>query len=279
MGLGFVPLALAVPVTNAIWTGDPFLSPYVMFWPYDRLGFGPGHGPLPQGNTVWLGLSSSLAALGHLASYLHGWPTLSLVFVVLLFTFKPRRPADLFLAATVVSLVFGYALYWTSGDVFGPRYAYEVTSALLVLSAAGIERVWLFLAQKDSAGPRRAVRRTSLLAGVLVLLMVGNLAGYLPWQFGRYRGLYGVTGETREILLAAGLDNALVIVRDENGWKDYAVAFSMNEPTLDGSVVYANDCASLNGQLLAHYPGREVYEFDGRELRSCEGDDRPRPGD
>jgi hypothetical protein len=275
MGLGFTPLALAVPVANAIWTGDPFLSPYVMFWPYDRLGFGPGHGPLPQGNTVWLGLSSSFAALGHLATYLYGWPALSLAFVVLLFMFKPRRQADLFLAATVASLVFGYALYWTSGDVFGPRYAYEVTSALLVLSAAGISRVWLFLTQKDSAGPRWAVRRTSLLAVVLVLLVIGNLAGYLPWQFRRYRGLYGVTGEPRELLSAAGLDNALVIVRDENGWKDYAVAFSMNEPTLDGSVVYANDCASLNDQLLAHYPGRAVYEFDGWELRPFERNGGP----
>jgi hypothetical protein len=267
VGLGFVPLALVVPLANAVWTGDPLLSPYVLFWPYDRLGFGPGHGPLPGGNTVWLGLSSSLAALGHLANHLHGWLTLSLTFVVLLFTFRPRRHADLYLAATVFSLVFGYALYWTSGDVFGPRYAYEVTSALLVLSAAGLSRVWSFVAQKDATGPRWVVRRTSVLAGVFVVLMLGNLIGYLPWQIGRHRGLYGVTGEPRERLSAAQLDNALVIVRDEDGWKDYAVAFSMNSPALDGPVVFANDCGSLNKKLVAYYADREVFEFDGQELR------------
>jgi hypothetical protein len=266
VGLGFVPLALVVPLANAIWTGDPLQSPYVLFWPYDRLGFGPGHGPEPQGNTIWLGLSSSFAALGHLANDLHGWPTLSLVFVVLLFVFKPRRKAYLFLAASVASLVFAYALYWTSMDVFGPRYAFEATSALLVLSAAGISRVWSFFQQRDAERPRRIAQR-SMLAGVLVLLMLGNLAGYLPWQLRRYRGLYGVTGESRKLLTAADLDNALVIVRDENGWKDYATAFAMNSPTLDGPVVYASDCAPLNEQLMAHYPDRTVYEFDGQEVR------------
>jgi hypothetical protein len=266
MALGFIPLALVVPVANAIWTGDPLLSPYVLFWPYDRLGFGPGHGPLPQGHTAWLGLSSAFATLGHLANYLHGWPALSLAFVVLLFTFQPRRQADLFLVAVVASLVFAYALYWTSGVPFGPRYAYEATSALLTLSAAGISRMWRYLAQKDVTEPRPAVRRTSLLAGLLVLLTLINLALYLPWQLKRYRGLYDVTGEPRERLLAAGLDNALVIVQAGTGWKEYAVAFSMNVPTYDGAVVYASDCGAFNDQLMARYPGREVYVFDGREL-------------
>ena len=274
-GLGFVPLALTVPLFNALWTGDPFLSPYVLFWPYDRLGFGPGHGPLPQGNTIWLGLSSAFAALGQLASYLHGWPALSLSFVVLLFVFKPRCVADLFLAATACSLVFGYVLYWTSGDVFGPRYAYEATSALLILSAAGILRVWRYFEQEHAAGNRRAVRPTSLLAGLLVLLTLGNLVGYLPWQWERYSELYGVTGEPRELLLAAELDNALVIVRDENGWKDYAVAFSMNAPTYDGPVVYANDCSPLNDRLVAHYPARKVYLFDGKALRPYVPGEKP----
>jgi hypothetical protein len=292
MGLGFVPLALMMPLSNAIWTGDPMLSPYVLFWPYDRLGFGPGYGPLPEGNTIWLGLSSSIAALGHLANILHGWPALSLTFVVLLFLFKPRHRADLFLISTALSLILAYAFYWTSGDVFGPRYAYEATSALLVLSAAGIRRVWRFCASQrvpgkqvtgqqalasdqgmeGRAGPAWTRRCGQVLWGVLVLLMLVNLGLYLPWQFRVYRGLYGVTAEPREALQEAGLHNALVIVRDENGWKDYAVAFSLNRPTLDGDVVYANDCASLTEQLLAHYPEREVYYYDGQSVRQVPRD-------
>jgi hypothetical protein len=104
------------------------------------------------------------------------------------------------------------------------------------------------------------------MVGLLVVLTLVNFAGYLPRQLKRYYGLYGVTGEPREALLAAELENALVIVRDENGWKDYAVAFSMNAPTLDGPVVYANDCDRLNERLVAHYPEREVFVFDGQAL-------------
>lgn len=276
IGLGFAPLAAFVPLANAVWTGDPLLSPYVLFWPYDRLGFGPGRGVLPGGNTVWLGLSSVFASMGHLASYLHGWPALSLCFVVLLFMFKPRHRRDLWLAGTALSLIGGYGLYWTSGDVFGPRYVYEATTALCLLSATGIVRVAKITGALGSKGQRarsgEAGRKSKQHARQLVfrialaVLVLVNLGVYLPWQLWRYRGLYGVTGAPREILQAANLHNALVIVRDESGWKDYAVAFSMNRPTLDGDVVYANDCDLLVGPLLDHFADRSVFVFDGQSV-------------
>lgn len=257
MGLGFVPLALLVPVFNAIWTGDPLLSPYVLFWPYDRLGFGPGHGPLEGGNTVWAGLGSAIFSVGHLANHLHGWPALNLTFVVLLFLFRPRRFGDVFLVCIALSLLLAYVLYWTNGDVFGPRYTYESASALFVLSAAGIVRVARWL-----RGRADWLRRAFYIA--LALLVGANLLVYLPAQLRKYRGLYGITGKPKEILQQAELHNALVIVRDERGWKDYAVAFSMNAPTLDGDVVYASECPSRTDTLLARFADRNVYYFDGR---------------
>jgi hypothetical protein len=100
----------------------------------------------------------------------------------------------------------------------------------------------------------------------LLGLVLVDLCVYLPWKLYRYQGLYGITSAPREALQAAGLHNALVIVRDDNGWKDYAVAFSMNRPTLDGDVVYANDCGPLVDELLAHYGDRSVYVYDGQRL-------------
>ena len=282
--LGFVPLALLVPLTNAVWTGDPLQSPYVLFWPYDRIGFGPGHGTLPGGNTVWVGLSEAVVNVGHLANHLHGWPALSLTFVILLFVVRPRRGRDLYLLSTALALILAYVFYWTSGDVFGPRYVYEATSALIALSAAGILRVWMRVQRcapgsgMASPGPAhvqpavqggkgRALGWGLPIAISLVALFLVDLGLYLPWQLQSYRGLYGITAEPRQVLEQADLNNALVIVRDENGWKDHAVTFAMNRPTLDGDVVYANDCGSLNGRLLAAYPGREVYTFDGYRVR------------
>jgi 4-amino-4-deoxy-L-arabinose transferase-like glycosyltransferase len=261
IGLGFAPLALTIPLTQAAWTGDPLLSPYVLFWPYDRVGFGPGHGLLEGGNTVWAGLGSAVLSVGRLANCLLGWPALSLTFVLLLFVLKPRLRQDLYLLATGLALILAYVAYWTNGDVFGPRYIYESSSALLVLSGAGIVRIVRKL---------EAQARTGVVV-LLALLTCTNLFVYLPWQFRQYHGLYGISARSKRILEASGLHNALVIVRDDRGWKDYAVAFSLNKPTLDGDVVYASECPSLVNQLLAHFPGRAVYYFDGQNLRPYSG--------
>jgi hypothetical protein len=257
MLLGFAPVALLVPIANAVWTGDPLLSTYTLFWPYDRVGFGPGHGLLEQGNTVWSGLGSAMVSVGHLATHLLGWPALSLAFPVLLFLFRPRYWWDLFLAATALSLVVAYVLYWTNGDVFGPRYIFESCSALLILTATGIVRVGGWVQGKWRAA----------YVGLLVALVCVDLLVYLPGQFRRYHGLYGITDEPRRTLEAAHLHRALVIVRDVNGWKDYAVAFSMNEPELDGDVVYASECPEFSEQLLVQYSEYAVYYYDGLQVR------------
>lgn len=264
LGLGFALVASLVPVTNAIWTGDPLLSPYTLFWPYDRLGFGPGHGPQPGGNTVWLGLSSAIASIGHLANRLHGWPALSLVFVVLGFLFRPRRQGDLFLVVTALALLLAHVLYWTADFVFGPRYVHETTSTLCVLSAAGIVSIGDWLRGK----------RRWLYAALLLLLAVDVLL-YLPSQLQRTYGLYGITAAPREILRSAGLHDALVIVEDKAGWKDYAVAFSMNAPTLDGDIVFASECSPHTAELLADFRGRSVYYFDGQSVRPYSPSDEP----
>jgi hypothetical protein len=184
---------------------------------------------------------------------------LSLAFVVLLYLFRPRRAQDLFLLGVALALVLGYVLYWTNGEVFGPRYVYEASTMLYVLSAAGIVRVGRWM-QAKKGWPWWTLHL------LLSLLLLSDLAVYLPRQLRTYHGLYGITAHPREVLERAELNNALVIVREERGWWDYAVAFSMNEPTLDGDVVYASECPAHLEELLADYAGREVYYFDGRAL-------------
>ena len=103
--------------------------------------------------------------------------------------------------------------------------------------------------------------------GLLAVLVCVDLLLYMPAQVRAYRGLYGITDEPRRTVQAARLHHALVIVRDANGWKDYAVLFAMNEPALDGDVVYASECPESSDQLLARYPGRTVYYYDGVEVR------------
>ncbi len=48
--------ALAISLLLFVWqyavTGDPTLNPYTLWWSYDKIGFGPGHGHLTGGHTL-----------------------------------------------------------------------------------------------------------------------------------------------------------------------------------------------------------------------------------
>ena len=69
------------------------------------------------------------------------------------------------------------------------------------------------------------------------------------------------------ILENSDLHNALVIVRIERGWEDYAVPFSMNRADLTGDVIYARECSTKTEDLLRSFSDRSVYIFDRKTLR------------
>jgi 4-amino-4-deoxy-L-arabinose transferase-like glycosyltransferase len=256
LGLGFMPLALSVPYFNALWTGNPLFSPYELVWSFDRIGFGLGYGTRETGHSLWIGLANALWSVGHLATQLHGWPTLSLSFVLLFFVFKPRRFWNLFLGATVLALSLASVLYWTNNV----RYLYGGASALFILSAGGLEYVGRW-------AHHRGIGTWRTFGIVLAVLMCIDLFVYLPQQLLEQRGVYGITAQPRNILKQANLHNALVIVRWERGWQDYAVPFSMNAPTLDSDVVYAKECPALVPQLLDQFSNRRVYYFNGETVQ------------
>jgi len=70
-------LAALLPAYQWAVTGDPWLNPYVLWWPYDRLGFGPGIGAMPGGHSpsyAWINLKQDLPRA---ATDVLGWPGLS----------------------------------------------------------------------------------------------------------------------------------------------------------------------------------------------------------
>ncbi len=163
--VGFAALAGAVSALQLIWqfaaTGDPFFNLYTLWWPYDRVGFGPGVGR--YGHNLQLALFNTRFSLSAGWRDLFGWGVFSWIFLPFGFWALRRNRGALLVSAVPLSLVGFYLAYWVGSWLFGPRYYYEGLPALTLLSAAGIAWLagWPFtgggtLAAKDRPGPAAA---------------------------------------------------------------------------------------------------------------------------
>ncbi len=227
-------VAVLLPAYQWAVTGNPWLNPYLLWWPYDRLGFGPGRGAMPGGHSpalAWINLKQDMSRT---ATDLLGWPALSWVPLILGLALRPRRARDWALLAPFACLVIAYLFYWIGSPerLWGPRYYFEGFGGLWLLSAVGLLKVW------DWAKGQKQVWLRPALAGVLVVLVAANLALNLPSRMGEAHGFYGISRSQLEPIAAANLHHALVIVYAER-WLEYGALLAGMSPLLDDVVIYA----------------------------------------
>jgi 4-amino-4-deoxy-L-arabinose transferase-like glycosyltransferase len=273
------PFALALFAHQAALTGDPLTDPRLLYWPYDRLGFGPEigepenvytywqseSGPAiqwttdpdqpPRGHTPSRGLYNLGRNVTALEQYLFGWPALfTLAFIWLAFLLRRPSAADKLLLLVIAAIAAGYVAFWASGIAYGPRYLYAALPALLILTARGIGALAV------TAGRRPT-------AVLVVLLLFYNLIN-LPGRIEGYRGYNFVSGENRAAIEAVVAPPALVFVAvSEADWWEYGAFFTANTPFLDGAFVYARDLGDAeNDRLRAAFPGRAAYLWRDGEL-------------
>ncbi|MDO8670511.1 MAG: glycosyltransferase family 39 protein [Dehalococcoidia bacterium] len=141
MSFVFAIFAGLLLLYNRELTGDPFLNPYELWWPFDTVGFGPKVGG--GEHTLEAALIESQINLTALADYLFGWPArLSLAFLAVPFLMRSRKLWDWLLLGSAAGLMIAYMAYWTSGEMYGPRYYYEALPMFLLLTARGMLEVW-----------------------------------------------------------------------------------------------------------------------------------------
>ena len=277
--LAALPLLLLLPLYQATVTGDARADPRLLYWPYDRVGFGPGIGEAqntfsmsmtedgpavtwqtdpaqpPRGHSPARGLYNLGRNLDALQRDLFGWPpALALAFVWLAFLLRRPAAGDWLLLLVVLAVGGGYVAYWANGIAYGPRYFYAALPALVILTARGVAAV----------GARGGWR---VAGGVLILLVGYNLVT-LPGRVEEYRGFNFVSGEGQRTVAEAMQTPALVFVAaGAANWWEYGAFFSGNTPWLDGPIVYARDLgAAENARLRAAFPDRRAYRWTGSEL-------------
>ena len=254
-------VAALLPLYQWAVTGDPWLNPYLLWWPYDRLGFGPGIGAMPGGHSpfyAWINLKQDLSRA---ATDVLGWPALSWLPLLLGLALRPRRGRDWGLLAPFACLVVAYLFYWIGSPsrLWGPRYYFEGFAGLWLLSAVGLWKVW------DWAKGRHPWLRPALV-GLLALLFAVNLAANLPPRMAEAHGFYGITRAQKQPIEEADLHNALVIVYADR-WLEYGALLAEMSPLLDDDVIYARGSGpEADAAVIADFPGRTVYYLCRGEL-------------
>lgn len=262
-------------------TGDPFTVESVQGG-RDAFGFGGAH-------SVAVGLTHEQTQLSYLLLVLHNWPaSIGVGLVLLPFVLGTTNRWDWFLLIATVSLGAAYALYKVNGVMHGPRYWYELTPLLMLLTGRAVSllrdavaSLLLVIRPGDERG--QVAPRVSYLAvatPVIILALWGSgswlfrssgswRAEFMPESAAALKGFNGIDGRFPEMLRAAELKNALVMVDDCGSWHCYGSTFWLNEPTLDGEVVYARywpDRPDQAMDVFAAYPERSVYRANFRQL-------------
>jgi hypothetical protein len=266
---------------NHALTGDPLLTPFNRFSPGDRLGFGPDVGieyakPYDRGHSwhkaVFMNTYFNIDALG---TNLLGWGQVALLLLAWPVV-RSRWPGRArLLAAVIGALVFAYFFYHAPSVFAGQaRYWSEAMPMMILLVALALvnAREWL-PAVARALGLLRPARTGSAacwLAGAL-LTVWGVAYVHIPLINECQHFHWGRVSSLRDEVRQANLTNALVFLesghyRHKTGdekWDVYASGFVFNDPDLQGPVVFARDLGDeRNAELIARYPGRELYWID-----------------
>ncbi len=268
----FVLIVLALMLLHFAWqyavTGDPLMNPYTLWWDYDKIGFGPGHGHADEGHTLHMARINTRLSLRSGWHDLFGWAGYSWLFLPPgLIAIRKNRRAWL-LAGVVISLVLVYTIYWIGSALFGPRYYYEGLYSLTLVSAAGI--CWLAgwpIKNSESfpnfSGMRKA--RPLIITALVSFLIAINLFGYLPARWDSMQGLYGVERKNQEPFLsptAQQLTPALVIVHTSKNWIEYGTLLELQNPFLDTPFIFIiSRSAEKDQAAAADLPNRKVYHY------------------
>lgn len=274
-------------------TGDPFLNPYILWWPYDKVGFGPGIGVTAEGHSLTQGLINTRQSLWNGSSDIFGWGYFSWIFLPFGVWVVWRDARALLVASVFPCLVLVYIAYWIGSFLFGPRYYYEGLYSLAIISAAGIaflagwpitpaqpvkhvtENPGHLVAEQPAGQPSTPWRviqqitslrkaRPWLALGVLGLLVSYNLLLYTPDRLGEIHGLYDIRRDRLQPFLTAEareLTPALVIVHPER-WMPYGNLLELQDPFLSTPFIFAYSRGSQEDAALASsFPERAAIHY------------------
>jgi 4-amino-4-deoxy-L-arabinose transferase-like glycosyltransferase len=285
MALACALVCAILALFNIAATGSATTNTYSLWWDYDSIGFGPGHGRGADGHTIEKGIRNMQLDLADFPAGLFGWPQpagIALAWLpVALGLLWPapdsRAPSsktiegsgpfarawdfldrlydatrnEWGLLAPAVSLIVAQIAYWARADtLYGPRYYAEAMPFLWIIAARGLIKFG------STTWRRRGIKLA------LPLLVAWSAIFTIEPRALKGRGFFDISRRDADAIAAAAPHHALVFVAGTH-WTAYASLSWLNAPNLDGDIVFAQNRGDVeNTQVVEDFAGRTVYYYD-----------------
>jgi hypothetical protein len=241
---------------NLETTENVFLFPYMIHHASNNPGFDHGY-------TLWLGILKAQAEWQAMNGSLFETYVPFGLLAALAFIPGPRNRWLWMLLATLVSMTVVNLINRFSNFMFGPRYIYELSSALIVIAVAAIWRLPGLLA---SASRCRHESARAVAACLLAAVVISGWVHRLPPYINRLSHHYVDGNAPFYFSMLAQLEShtpALVFIRSKYDWVAHT-----NPPRDDAPVIFAHDRGmNSNQELMKYYPRRNAFlERQGRLL-------------
>lgn len=221
---------------NYLQTGHPFLQPFQIYNPYDRLGFS----SYTLGEFWGRFQQKIINRTSDWVIWTGGLPFLVLLFWTRGLSLGSDYRKGVFLSMPALFLLVGYFFYIGSGVFqFGPRYLYESYGLFLIPAAMGV--------------------MTTKRWAPLVLGICLTLNGII---FFVETPIYGKLADehARFFEIVHRLSNAIVFIQAG----DDSAYYTRNGLDFKAPVLLVLDCgAEKNRELIQHYPERSYYLYTG----------------
>lgn len=251
LAAGLVPLVVATFAYNHHVTGSFGEFPITATDPLDTFGFGRRR-IMPAGEAVDFGLVEAIRGTAKNGLFLPVFLAGSYLGIVVAgagLWLRRRERTTLVLLAIGAAFPLGYFFFWgvhLSGGFArftGPYYYVPLYAPLSILIATVIVAAWR--------------RRRTIAIAVVVVLAVATA----PFALNRFDLNQRIS--QAQAPWKSGTDpiddRALVFVRDSGPYLLFVNPYSVNDPDLDGRILFAADRGAANLDLIDAMPGRRPY--------------------
>lgn len=229
-GVGVALPMLALLWVNAKTTGSPLLFGYEVLWGKShQLGFHAA--PWGVSHTPARGLELINMYFLQLQTYFLETPVPSLLPAIAALALSRRLDRfDRYLITSSALLIGLYFGYWHNGFYLGPRFMYLLLIPLAIWTA----RFFPLVRERGHSGlPYRII-----VYGALCAVVIG-IAIDMPIRVRQYRnGLLTVRWDADRAAAVAGVQNALVLVRESWGAQLVARMWALGVPRSDTELIY-----------------------------------------